>query len=118
VTVDPNTGTVVNDNKDRAGGSWNQTVGAAKESLGNLIGNEGLRRGGIDQNLQGKEQEARGQLSDLGSGIQNRVQGTLGNIGAAVTGDREEQTKYQDLRDEGKARQRGVEADLDQRQRD
>lgn len=31
---------------------------------------------------------------------------------AAVTGDREEQRKYEDLHDEGKARQRGAEADM------
>lgn len=98
--------------EDRSTGSWNQTVGAAKESVGNFIGNENLRKAGIQQNADGKEQEAKGQLSDLTQGVSDRAQGALGNIGAAITGDRESQAKYQDLHDEGKARQRGVEAEL------
>lgn len=112
VTADPNTGAAVTDNQNRSTGSWNQTVGAAKESIGNLIGNENLRQTGIQQNADGKGQEAKGQLADLGRGIQDRAQGALGNIGAAVTGDREGQAKWQDVHDQGKVRQRGVEADL------
>ena len=33
-------GAAVADNEDRTKGSWNQTVGAAKETVGGLIGNE------------------------------------------------------------------------------
>jgi uncharacterized protein YjbJ (UPF0337 family) len=33
-------GAAVADNKERTDGSWNQTAGAAKETLGGLIGNE------------------------------------------------------------------------------
>ncbi|KAH8694956.1 putative mismatched base pair and cruciform DNA recognition protein [Talaromyces proteolyticus] len=111
-TVDPNTGAAVKNNEDRTAGSWNQTIGAAKESVGNFIGNENLRQAGIQQNADGKTQEASGQLSDLGQGITDRAQGALGNVGAAITGDRETQAKWQDVHDQGKARQRGVEADL------
>ena len=31
---------VTRDNPDRAGGSWDQTVGAAKETVGGLVGSE------------------------------------------------------------------------------
>ncbi|KAJ5769416.1 hypothetical protein N7520_003975 [Penicillium odoratum] len=116
VSADPNTGATAVDDSNRSNGSWDQTVGSAKESLGNLIGNESLRKAGVEQNASGKEQEARGQLKDLGQGIHDRAQGTLGGIGAAVLGDREEEKKYQDMHDEGKARQRGVEADIQKRQ--
>jgi uncharacterized protein YjbJ (UPF0337 family) len=111
-TADPNTGAVARDDPKRDTGSWDQTVGSAKESVGNLIGNENLRRTGAEQNAAGKEQEAKGQLKDWGEGIQNRAQGTLGSIGAAVTGDRTEEEKYRDIHDEGKVRQRGAEADM------
>jgi hypothetical protein len=40
--------------------------------LGNLIGAEGLKKEGIEQNREGKAQEAQGQLSDLGGGIADR----------------------------------------------
>ncbi|EKV16099.1 Mismatched base pair and cruciform DNA recognition protein, putative [Penicillium digitatum PHI26] len=112
VTADPNTGAVAKDNPTRDTGSWDQTVGSAKESLGNLIGNENLRRTGVEQNAAGKEQEAKGQIKDWGEGIQNRAKGTLGSIGAAVTGNRSEEEKYRDLHDEGKVRQRGAEVDM------
>ncbi|GAM39481.1 hypothetical protein EIK77_009731 [Talaromyces pinophilus] len=111
-TADPNTGAAVSDNQDRTSGSWNQTVGAAKESFGNLIGNENLRQTGIQQNADGKTQEAKGQLSDLGQGVTDRARGAMGAVGSAVLGDREGQEKWQDLHDEGKTRQRGVEAEL------
>lgn len=116
VTADPNTGATAADNTQRSTGSWDQTVGSAKESLGNLIGNEGLRQAGVQQNAAGKEQEARGQLKDLGEGLQDRAQGTIGGIAAAVTGDREQEKKFQDMHDEGKTRQRGAEADIAKRQ--
>lgn len=33
-------GGIAKDSKDRTDGSWNQTIGAAKEAVGGLIGNE------------------------------------------------------------------------------
>lgn len=80
-----------------------------------MIGNENLRRTGVEQNAAGKEQEARGQLKDFGQGVQDRAQGALGSVGAAVAGDREKEEKYRDIHDEGKVRQRGAEADMTQK---
>jgi hypothetical protein len=77
-----------------------------------LIGNESLRQAGEQQNTEGKSQEAKGQLQDLGQGIQSRAQGALGSVGAAILGDRQEEDKWRDVHDEGKTRQRGVEAEL------
>jgi len=111
-SADPNTGATAKDDPDRSTGSWDQTIGSAKESLGNLVGNENLRRTGAEQNASGKSQEAKGQLRDLGQGISDRAQGALGSIGAAVTGDRSEEAKWRDVHDEGKVRQRGAEADI------
>lgn len=88
-------------------------MGSAKETIGNLIGSEDLKQQGREQNFQGQGQEAKGQLSDLGKGISDRAQGALGSAAAGLTGDRTQQAKYQDLHDEGKTRQRGVEMDLD-----
>ncbi|KAJ5153510.1 uncharacterized protein N7482_009988 [Penicillium canariense] len=115
-TADPNTGAIAKDDPNRSTGSWDQTLGSAKEAIGNAIGNENLRQAGVQQNAAGKEQEAKGQLKDWGEGIQNRAQGHLGAVGAAITGDREEQKKYEDIHDEGKVRQRGAEADMAKRQ--
>lgn len=86
------------------------------EAIGNAIGNENLRQAGVQQNAAGKEQEAKGQLKDWGEGIQDRAQGHLGAVGAAITGDRQEQKKFEDMHDEGKVRQRGAEADMAKRQ--
>jgi uncharacterized protein YjbJ (UPF0337 family) len=61
-------GAATTDHPNRGEGQWNQTVGSAKEMLGNLTGAEGLRREGVEQNREGKGQEAHGQLSDLGHG--------------------------------------------------
>lgn len=66
------TGAVAKDSSDRTDGSWNQTVGSAKEALGGLIGNESLKQAGAQQNQEGKGQEAAGQLSDLGAGVSDR----------------------------------------------
>jgi uncharacterized protein YjbJ (UPF0337 family) len=107
------TGAVAKDNEDRTQGQWDQTMGSLRETVGNLTGNEGLKQQGREQNLQGQGQEAKGQLSDLGSGISDRVQGTLGGAVAGLTNDREGQAKFAQMHDEGKSRQRGVEADLD-----
>ncbi|KAJ5288767.1 hypothetical protein N7478_001797 [Penicillium angulare] len=116
VAADPNTGATATDNANRSTGSWDQTVGSAKESIGNLTGIESLRQAGVEQNAAGKEQEAKGQLKDFGEGLQNRAQGTVGGLAAAITGDREDEQKYKDIHDEGKVRQRGAEADMAKRQ--
>ncbi|KAI9665410.1 MAG: hypothetical protein M1831_001848 [Alyxoria varia] len=103
---------VAKDDPNRTQGSWNQTVGSAKESIGNFTGAEGLKKEGIQQNQEGKGQEAQGQLSDLGSGVKDRITGTAGNVAGAVTGDREAQRKAEEKHDKGKTQQRGVEHDL------
>jgi len=105
-------GAIAQDSSDRTTGNWNQTIGAAKEALGGLVGAEGLRQEGIRQNREGKGQEAQGQLSDLGKGIGDRVTGTVGGAVAGLTGNVEEQQKRQDQHDVGKTLQRGVEHDL------
>ncbi|KAF2014977.1 hypothetical protein BU24DRAFT_423896 [Aaosphaeria arxii CBS 175.79] len=105
-------GGIAKDDPQRTEGSWNQTVGAGKEALGNFIGAEGLKREGIEQNRAGKGQEAQGQLSDLGKGVHDRVGGTVGGAIAGVLGNEEGRAAAQRQHDEGKARQRGVEADL------
>ncbi|KAJ5297217.1 uncharacterized protein N7443_008110 [Penicillium atrosanguineum] len=112
ITADPNTGAAVKDNEKRSDGSWDQTIGSTKEAVGNMIGNDNLRRTGAEQNAAGKEQEAKGQLQDWGEGIQNRAQGAIGSVGAAITGDRTGEEKFRDMHDEGKVRQRGAEADM------
>ena len=109
------TGAVAKDSPDRTQGQWDQTVGSAKETVGNLLGNENLKQQGREQNLQGQGQEAKGQLSDLGQGIGDRVQGTLGSAVAGLTNDREAQARYANQHDEGKSRQRGVELELEKR---
>ena len=105
-------GGVAKDHPDRSDGSWNQTIGSGKETIGNLVGAEGLKQQGIDQNREGKAQEAHGQLSDLGQGAKERATGALGGAFSGVTGDREGQQKYADMHDTGKTRQRGAEADV------
>ncbi len=106
---------VAKDSSDRTDGSWNQTVGSAKESLGGLIGNESLRTAGEQQNQEGKAQEAQGQLRDLGEGIAGRAKGAVGSAVAGVLGDDNAKKDFQATQDEAKARQRGVEADLDKK---
>ncbi|KAF2822118.1 hypothetical protein CC86DRAFT_458629 [Ophiobolus disseminans] len=105
-------GGVAKDNPDRTAGSWNQNVGAAKEALGGFVGAEGLKQEGIRQNQEGKGQEAAGQVNDLGKGIGDRVGGTIGGAVAGLTGNQAQKAEAQRQHDEGKARQRGVEADL------
>jgi len=106
---------IAQDSPDRTQGSWNQTVGSAKESLGGLIGNESLRSAGEQQNQEGKAQEAKGQLSDLGEGITGRAKGAVGGAVAGVLGDEGAKANFQASHDEAKARQRGVEAELDKK---
>lgn len=105
-------GTVTKDSADRTDGSWNQTIGSAKEAVGGLIGSEDLKRAGAQQNADGKAQEARGQLNDLGTGVADRVRGAVGGAVAGLTGDREAQLRAQEQHDRGKTQQRGVEADI------
>ncbi|KAF9692800.1 hypothetical protein EKO04_008984 [Ascochyta lentis] len=105
-------GGVAKDDPNRTAGSWNQNVGALKESVGGFVGAEGLKQEGIRQNEEGKGQEAQGQLSDLGKGVQDRVGGTIGGAVAGLTGNHAQRDEAQRQHDEGKARQRGVEADL------
>ena len=80
--------------------------------LGNLLGAEGLKKEGIQQNREGKGQEAQGQLSDYGSGIADRAKGAAGGIVAGITGDREKQEREQMRHDDGKTLQRSAEADI------
>jgi len=107
------TGAIAKDDPNRSAGSWNQTVGAAKEAIGNLVGAEGLKQEGIQQNKEGKAQEAQGQLNDLGSGIADRVSGAVGGAAASLTGNTAQQEARQAQHDQGKSLQRGVELDLD-----
>lgn len=103
---------VAKDDPNRSAGSWNQTLGSAKEALGGVLGSEDLKQQGRQQNLEGQEQEAKGQLSDYTSGIGNRLQGTVGGAVAGLTGDKSGEEHYKDLHDEGKTRQRGAEHDI------
>ncbi|OAG09635.1 uncharacterized protein CC84DRAFT_1083785 [Paraphaeosphaeria sporulosa] len=110
-------GGVAKDDPDRSAGSWNQTVGSAKEALGGLVGAEGLRQEGIRQNEEGKGQEAQGQVKDLGKGLHDRVGGAIGGAVAGLTGNAAQQSEAQKQHDDGKARQRGVEVDLQKQAR-
>jgi uncharacterized protein YjbJ (UPF0337 family) len=105
-------GGVAQDDPNRTQGSWNQNMGAAKEAIGGFVGAEGLKQEGIQQNREGKGQEAQGQMSDLGKGVHDRVGGTVGGAVAGLTGNAAQKAEAQKQHDEGKARQRGVEADL------
>ncbi|KAH8880016.1 hypothetical protein GQ53DRAFT_18602 [Thozetella sp. PMI_491] len=108
-------GAVTKDDPDRAAGSWNQTVGSAKEFAGGLIGSENLKQAGRQQNLEGQEQEARGQINDYTSGVADRVTGAVGGAVSGLTGDQQKQAEYQKQHDSGKTQQRGVEYDLQKR---
>lgn len=102
------------DNPDRTAGSWAQTIGSAKEAVGGLVGSESLKQAGQQQHAEGQQQEARGQLQDLGDGLSNRVQGTLGSVKTSILGEGSvgEKEKFEQQRQDGKAQQRSVEADL------
>jgi len=105
-------GAITKDDPNRTEGSWNQTVGSAKEAIGGLVGSEDLKRAGAQQNAEGKGQEAQGQLNDFGSGVANRVTGAVGGAVAGITGDRDAQLEAQKQHDIGKTQQRGAEADI------
>ncbi|KAI9662088.1 MAG: hypothetical protein M1829_006227 [Trizodia sp. TS-e1964] len=111
VNVGP-TGAATVDNPNRTQGSWDQTIGSAKEAIGGLVGAEGLRQEGRRQNAEGQGREAEGQGQDYVQGITNRVQGTLGNATSALKGDRVGQLESQEQHDRGKTQQRSVEADV------
>ena len=105
-------GGVAKDNENRTQGKYDQTMGSVKEATGNLLGNQNMVNNGRQQNEAGQAQEAKGQLKDLGEGASDRLQGALGGAVAGLTGDRSEQSRYADMHDEGKARQRGVETEV------
>ncbi|MCJ1306829.1 hypothetical protein MMC25_000472 [Agyrium rufum] len=105
-------GGVSKDSTDRTEGSYNQTIGSGKEMLGNAIGADGLKKQGIQQNQEGKEQEAKGQLSDLGGGMADRITGTTGSAFAGLTGNRADQQRFAQQHDAGKTAQRSAEADI------
>jgi len=105
-------GGVSADDPRRTEGSYNQTMGSAKEMLGNAVGAEGLKKEGQQQNAEGKGMEAEGQLADFGSGMKDRAQGALGGIGAGITGDRAKQEKYQMQHDDGKTQLRSAQQDI------
>lgn len=90
-------------------------MGSAKETLGNLVGAEGLKTEGRQQNAEGQGQQASGQLNDLGSGMADRAKGAVGGAVAGLTGDNVEKAKYQAQHDQGKTLQRGVESELDKK---
>jgi uncharacterized protein YjbJ (UPF0337 family) len=105
-------GAVAQDSTERTQGSWDQTVGSAKAALGGLVGSDGLKQAGEQQNRDGKAQEAQGQLNDLGKGVSDRATGAVGSALAGLTGNQGAQAEYQKQHDTGKTLQRGVEADL------
>ncbi|KAI4211106.1 MAG: hypothetical protein LQ351_006114 [Letrouitia transgressa] len=105
-------GGVSKDDPSRSEGSWNQTLGSAKESLGGLVGSEQLKKEGERQNAEGKGQEAEGQLRDLGSGAQERLKGAVGGAFAGLTGDREKEEEMRIKHDDAKTKQRSAEVDI------
>ncbi|KAI1327335.1 hypothetical protein F5Y16DRAFT_198918 [Xylariaceae sp. FL0255] len=108
-------GAVTKDDPDRVSGSYNQTMGSAKETLGGLVGSESLKASGRNQNQEGQAQEAKGQVNDYVGGVQDRVTGTLGSAVAGVTGNAKAQQDYQDQHDAGKTQQRGAEFDINKK---
>ncbi|KAF1981591.1 hypothetical protein K402DRAFT_467387 [Aulographum hederae CBS 113979] len=103
---------VSKDDPARSEGSWNQTMGSAKEAVGGLLGSENLKQAGAQQNQQGKEQEAEGLIQDYGDGIKGRVGGAVGGAVAGILGDKDEEARMKEKHDQAKTAQRGVEADL------
>ena len=76
------------------------------------LSSQSLKASGRQQNLEGQQQEAKGQLSDYGSGISNRAQGAVGSAISGITGDKDGQAHYEQMRAEGKTQQRGAEHDI------
>lgn len=105
-------GGIATDSPLRTEGSYNQTVGAAKEALGGLVGADGLKREGQQQNAEGKGQEAEGQVRDYGQGVQDRIGGAVGGIVKGLKGDKEGETAERLRHDDGKTAQRSAERDI------
>jgi uncharacterized protein YjbJ (UPF0337 family) len=103
---------VTGTNPDRSGGKKDQTMGSAKEFLGNLTGNAELKREGRRQNDEGQGREAVGQLKDYVGGAADRVLGTVGSGLAETTGDEQKKKEFERQHDAGKTNVRGVEADV------
>lgn len=80
-----------------------------------MVGNENLRRAGMEQNQQGKADEAKGQLQDFGQGMADRSRGAAGGIGAALTGNRAEEDRMREVHDAGKQKQKGAEEEMERR---
>ena len=76
------------------------------------MGSESLKKEGDRQYNEGKGQEAEGQVRDFGEGVKGRVGGAVGGMVAGVTGDKDKEEKERLRHDDAKARQRGVEAEL------
>ncbi|KAK2731050.1 hypothetical protein FQN55_005160 [Onygenales sp. PD_40] len=117
------TGSNTQDDKP-SNGTYDQTIGAAKQSLGSAIGNENLRRTGEEQNARGQDEQARMQAQQWGEGAADRVKGKVGEAlsGPRFGGSDEERMKaeaerreYKQLHQEGKAQQKEAERDIDQR---
>ncbi|MCJ1427079.1 hypothetical protein MMC29_004982 [Sticta canariensis] len=105
-------GGVSTDDPSRAQGSYNQTIGSAKESLGGLLGSEELKKEGRQQNAEGKGQEAEGQLKDYGSGVGERLKGGAESTFKGLVGDRKGEDEARLRHDDGKAQQRSAEHDI------
>jgi len=97
---------------DRSGGQRDQTLGSAKEFMGNLTGNAELKREGRRQNDEGQGREAVGQLKDYVGGAADRVMGAVGSGFSETVGDEQKKKEYERQHDVGKTNVRGVEADL------
>jgi indoleamine 2,3-dioxygenase len=101
-------------------GTYNQTIGSAKQSVGTLIGNESLRRQGEEQNEKGKEEEAARQVRDWGEGVGQRVKGKAGEVYSSMKPEEPGQEgvdrlKYKQMHDEGKAKQEQTHEEIDRR---
>ena len=94
-------GVAAND-PERQKGSWDQTIGSAKETVGGLIGNQSLKNEGREQNAAGQGREAAGQVSDLGKGVADRVSGSVQGGFASLTGNTEAKLKADEQHATGK----------------
>ncbi|KYK60966.1 mismatched base pair and cruciform DNA recognition protein [Drechmeria coniospora] len=103
-------GGVSKDDMRRTEGSRNQAQGSVKESTGDLVGSESLKQAGDEHKAEGQKQEANGQLGDVGSATAQRVEGTVGAV--VLRGDEVDKERCEQMRANGKAQQRGVEAEV------
>jgi uncharacterized protein YjbJ (UPF0337 family) len=103
---------VATDSHDRTDGSWNQTMGSAKQAIGGLVGSQSLKQAGDQQYKDGKAQEAKGRATDYAAGAADRVTGAVGGAISRVSGNTEAQSAYEAQHDTGKTQQRGVERDV------